>query len=381
MNTFVRILLLTPTAFPSTTGNAITVERWRRSLIRQGYAIEVLATEDLEILALQQRVSYFRPDLIHVHHAFRTGHLLFNPSIEPLISERPLIVSPGGTDIHLDARTESRRRIITQIFEKAKAIITQSEEMGQNVLRYCPGLQDKIVMIPKSFCWMGEEVFNLREAMDCGPEDILFFFPAGVRPVKGNLETLLLLERAFSLRPSIRAAFVGSALDSEYSARFEQEIGRLRPFARWLPPIPPQAMRSAYHGADVVLNGSFSEGLSNVLLEARAAGKPILASDIPANRWPVLGGEGSSPAGILFDPHSPEDFLRKALRLVEDGELRRKLGRGGIAQANRSPDPDEEARGLIRVYKKALQRPSIYYPSWEVSSRSREINTREIKKD
>ena len=158
------------------------------------------------------------------------------------------------------------------------------------------------------------------------------------------------------MRPSIRAVFAGPALDKEYAARFEQEVERLHPFARWLPPIPLQAMRSAYQGADVILNGSFSEGLSNVLLEAKAAGKPILASNIPANRWPVLGDQNDLPAGLLFDLHSPEHFLRQALRLVDDRELRKKLGQAGKDHAARLPGPEEEARGLIRVYEKDSER-------------------------
>jgi glycosyltransferase involved in cell wall biosynthesis len=356
LNPFVRILILTPTAFPSTTGNAMTVERWRRSLVKQGHAVWVSATADLDVSALEQQVFRSQPDLIHVHHAFRTGQLLFEPSIESAINGRALVVSPGGTDIHFDTKTDSGRKIITRIFERARAIIAQSEEMTQRILECSPGHQDKIVMVPKSICWMGEGEFNLREAADCGPEDILFFFPAGVRPVKGNLEALLLLERVFGHRPSIRAVFAGSVLDKDYAARFEQEVGRLRPFARWLPPIPPQAMRSAYQGADVVLNGSFSEGLSNVLLEAKAAGKPILASNIAANQSPVLGDQGDLPAGLLYDFHSSEDFLRQALRLVDDRGLREKLGQAGMAQSTRLPGPEEEARGLIRVYEKALNR-------------------------
>ena len=342
----------------------MTVERWRRSLVKQGHVVRVLATEDLNVSALRHLVSHSQPDLIHVHHAFRTAQLVFHPFIESVINGRALVVSPGGTDIHLDAQTDSRRRVVTQIFEKVKAIIAQSEEMTQSILGCFPSLQDRIVMIPKSYCWMGEEEFDLRGAVDCGPEDTLFFFPAGVRPVKGNLEVLLLLERVFTHRPSIRAVFVGSVLDKEYSARFEQEVGRLRPFARWLPPIPPQTMRSAYQGADVILNGSFSEGLSNVLLEAKAAGKPILASNIPANRQPVLGDQGDLPAGLLYDLYSPEHFLRQAFRLVDDRELRKKLGQGGIDQATRLPGPEEEARGLLRVYEKTLDKPLTCYKSF-----------------
>jgi glycosyltransferase involved in cell wall biosynthesis len=109
----------------------------------------------------------------------------------------------------------------------------------------------------------------------------------------------------------------------------------------------------------VILNGSASEGLSNVLIEGRAAGKPLLASDIPGNRWPVLGDPGYPPMGILFDPSDPDDLVRKAVRLVDDEMLRRELGEAGAAYARRMPGPCDEARGLIAVYEAAMGSRSL----------------------
>ena len=118
-------------------------------------------------------------------------------------------------------------------------------------------------------------------------------------------------------------------------------------------------MRAAYRSVDVILNGSASEGLSNVLIEGRAAGKPLLASDIPGNRWPVLGDAGDSPMGVLFDPSDPNDFVRKAILLVDDAMLRRKLGEAGAAYARRMPGPCDEARALVGVYEAAMGAASL----------------------
>ncbi len=45
-----RVLILTPTALPFVTGNAITAERWRRSLSKKGIGVEVLATQGIHAL-------------------------------------------------------------------------------------------------------------------------------------------------------------------------------------------------------------------------------------------------------------------------------------------------------------------------------------------
>ena len=364
-----RIVILTPTTLPSITGNAITAERWRRSLQKKGMGVTVMATQNLNAGDFLSRLRRIKPDLIHVHHAFRSGNLLLeapgvSPVISPVISDDngpPLVVSPGGTDINLDFEIEEKREIITRVYQKACFIIAQDIQMVKHLGELFPSLRERIIQVPKAFYWLGNETFNLRKAVACKDDEILFFLPAGIRPVKGNLECLRTFKQIYSACPRVRIVFAGPALDRNYAEQFDRELENHRPFATWIPPIPPEAMRSAYQSSDIVLNTSFSEGLSNVLLESVAAGRPVLASNIPGNRWPVLGEEGKEPVGLLFDVDNPEDLIVKALKLIDDEKLRQSFIRTAKERASRWPTPEDEADGLIRVYETAItsSRPPI----------------------
>jgi glycosyltransferase involved in cell wall biosynthesis len=116
-------------------------------------------------------------------------------------------------------------------------------------------------------------------------------------------------------------------------------------------------MRSAYEASDIVLNTSFSEGLSNSLLEAVAAGRAVLASNIPGNRQTVLGNDGDPQAGLLYDPADSADFLKQSIKLIDDPQLRKRLGKANILRKHRIPNPEEEADGLIAAYKIAISKP------------------------
>jgi glycosyltransferase involved in cell wall biosynthesis len=356
LNSF-RLLILTPTALPTVSGNAMTAERWRRSLVGMGLDVHVLAAESLLPGELKGEISRFDPDLIHVHNAYRAGGLMRQRAQAHAWGSLPLVVSPSGTDMNIELRHESGKEIIGTVLGRADAIIVQSQEGRVRLAEIIPWRMEKVFFVPKSFVWLGEEPWDLRSA--AGPADVLFFMPAGIRPVKGNLECLRGVERVHVLRPQAKIVFAGPALDGEYADRFRKEINRLQGFARWIPPIAPAAMRSAYVASDIVLNASLSEGLSNVLLEGKAAGKPLLAADIPGNRWPVLGDPGDAPMGILFDPQDPDDFVRKALALIDDADLRRKLGTAGVAYASRMPGPGDEARALIAVYETTLLQQKV----------------------
>ena len=263
-------------------------------------------------------------------------------------------MSPSGTDLNIEAKADPGKERVCRILSQAEAIVVQSEEGRERLQEIVPGRVDRVHFVPKSFVWLGEETLDLRASCGFSSGDVVFFMPAGIRPVKGNLECLLGFERIHALRPRAKVIFAGPPLDEAYAKRFFREAERLQVFARWIPPIHPAAMRAAYGSVDVILNASASEGLSNVLIEGRAAGKPLMASDIPGNCWPVLGNPGDSPMGLLFGLSDRADFVEKALRLIDDPTLRRKLGEAGAAYSKRMSGPCEEARDLVAVYEEAM---------------------------
>lgn len=353
-----RVLILVPTKLPSVTGNAITVERWSRSLRKKGVVVNALPTEGLGVSDLQTELRDFRPHLIHVHHAFKAGSCLLNPCIASEWKDIPLVISSAGTDINIDMRDPGKKGTVLAMFRRARLIIVQEHEAEKRLKLALPDRAKRIVFVGQAFQWLGDVKYDLRAAAECAPRDVLFFHPAGIRPVKGNLECLFAMEKVHALRPNVRIVFAGPILDSTYARQFERQIADLNGVARWLTPIPPEGMRYAFAAADVVLNTSFSEGLSNALLEAIAAGRAVLASDIPGNRMSVLDEDGGPPAGWLFNPHDQEDFVRKAVILADDDRLRRTLGEAGRLRAQRWPTPDMEADSLMAVYRSAVLAPT-----------------------
>jgi len=315
--------------------------------------VKVLPVGQISAASLREEIDRFRPDILHGHHALRSGRLLLDPDVSGKNGDIPFVVSPAGTDINGAFEDREKKDTVFGVCRLSRAIIAQGLGTLERVKELLPDLAGKVVQVPKSFMWLGNAACDLRAACGWADEDFIFFMPAGVRPVKGNLECLRALEDLQRVRPKIRAVFAGPVLDADYARRFEAEVKKLRAFACWIPEVPPAAMRSAYGGADVVLNASSAEGLSNVLLEAIASGRPILAADIRGNRWTVLG-ENGGPCGCLFQPGDTGDFVKQALRLIDDGPFRERLVQAGLAMAGKWPDPGTEADRLIDIYRKAI---------------------------
>ncbi|MBI4615743.1 MAG: glycosyltransferase family 4 protein [Planctomycetes bacterium] len=98
-----------------------------------------------------------------------------------------------------------------------------------------------------------------------------------------------------------------------------------------------------YRESDCLVHPSRFEGLSNVLLEAMAAGLPVIASDVPGNREAVEDGE----TGCLRPIDRPAGFVEAMHRLLEDPALGRTLGARGRERARERFAWEEVARAHV----------------------------------
>ncbi|HVM69821.1 MAG TPA: glycosyltransferase family 4 protein [Gaiellaceae bacterium] len=102
--------------------------------------------------------------------------------------------------------------------------------------------------------------------------------------------------------------------------------------------------------ADVFVLSSRSEGMPMSILEAMAAGLPVVASAVGGVPELVVDGE----TGLLVPP-GDADALAAALRLVlEDADLRRRLGSAGRERAQRAFGLERFRREHLALYERLL---------------------------
>jgi len=75
-------------------------------------------------------------------------------------------------------------------------------------------------------------------------------------------------------------------------------------------------------GSDIFVMPSYSEGLSNALMEAMSSGCACIATEVGGNKYLIQNGV----SGLLFDPGDREALKAHIKRLIEDKPKREALG-------------------------------------------------------
>lgn len=120
--------------------------------------------------------------------------------------------------------------------------------------------------------------------------------------------------------------------------------------------------RPAYYStADIYCSPCNKASFGVVLLEAMSSGKPIVASDI--NGYRLVMDEGRH--GFMVPEGKPEAFARSLLELLEDEELRRKMGQAGRRTVLEQFSWDLVARQVEEYYLELLgtEVPLADYPA------------------
>ncbi len=177
-----------------------------------------------------------------------------------------------------------------------------------------------------------DPVYFAQPALEPPPANDEVLFVGRLEPRKG-LDVLLrawAIVEAHDRRAWLIIVGAYSADDRQPYQRLVEQLQLQR--VRFVGPVPESRLPACYRRASLVCapaRGCESFGL--VLLEAMAAGRPVVASDIAGFRTLL----GDSQQGLLVQPGCPQAFATAILTLLHDPAQRQLLGDHGRRTAHR----------------------------------------------
>jgi len=147
-------------------------------------------------------------------------------------------------------------------------------------------------------------------------------FVANFNWIKGHSVFIDAAKEVIRERSDIKFLLIG---DGELRAQIQTDIENAGLTENVLLLGRRNDVRDLYQIMDLSLNLSYSEGMSNAILESLAAGVPVVATHVDGNAETMVGFPKEGFTGILIPPRDPRTTAKMILKILDDSDLRRKM--------------------------------------------------------
>lgn len=263
----------------------------------------------------------------------------------------PIVVTLRGKLVR-HSQYAARRRQMADMLRDADGLIAVSRSLA-DLAREIAGRAINVSVVPN-----GVDASVFRPLPTSSHATTRIGATAGRKILSvGHLQRLkgfdLLIEALPAVRREcgdVRLTLVGGpAGESRFEASLARLVDRLglRDTVRFAGRLEPNRINELLNDADVFVLASRTEGWSNALTEALAAGTPVVASNVGGNPEQVAQGE----TGLLFNAEDAADLSE---RIVE--ALQRPWNRPAIAARSAARSWSHVADETFAIFRKLLTR-------------------------
>lgn len=246
-----------------------------------------------------------------------------------------LFLTFHGSEILRFHRSPTIRPLARRLIQYATRISVLSGYTRQLLVDRFPEAEGKIVITPGALRSDFAVVDHLPRPTVA--RRLVVLTVGRLHPRKGQMLSLQALQAlAPRFRQKIEYWLVGSGNKPEYERALRAAAARCDFPVRFFGDLPDDELDRIYDDADIFALTSAEyrqsvEGFGLVYLEAAAHALPVVAHDIGGVSDAVADGL----TGLLVPPHHPAQLTAAFEKLVDDAELRQRLGAEGPAWARR----------------------------------------------
>lgn len=291
---------------------------------------------------IRRTLQPFQPQLVHGWH-------LFSGAYASLVAPRFKAKSLVGIRSSFESIQNSLELRIAECF--ADAFITNSESAAARIKSEKPSVR-QVYVVPNAVIvdFEAREAVRERLTQELGLRpDALWLIAIGRMEQLKHFDELL--EVAASLREkhcNFQLILIGGGAEESYLKQLSQQL-HLEDYVRITGEIPNA--NQWLKGFDIFCMPSVSEGLPNVVMEAAAAGLPIVTWQLPFYEELLTPEE----TALMAAPGDRAGFEQAVLKLINDQSLREELGAAAQAQITEKFSLDRYIQNMTRVYEMMLQ--------------------------
>jgi glycosyltransferase involved in cell wall biosynthesis len=298
------------------------------------------------ISAMGKLIATYDPEIVQTHSV--KSHLLMR--LTGIYRRRPWIAFHHGytwTDLKMRAFNELDRLSLpsaSKVVTVCRPFAAALEDIGVRAERIVIQHNSVRPFVPAA----DDKVLELRRTHRISPGTQVLLHVGRLSREKGQIdliEAVALLRKENSER-KLCLIIVGDGPDS----RKLEDAATASGVADWVVFAGHQADVAPYYTmADLMVLPSHTEGSPNTLLEAMAAGLPIVATAVGGILEIVIDGKDA----LLVEEHSPHALADGIARVLGDDNLRRQIS-GAARRTASTFSPEAYCDSMLSLYRSCL---------------------------
>lgn len=300
----------------------------------------------MSVVQVARAVGSLQAQIVHTH-SFRAG--LVGALVMPGAGGARLAATihnfPPGPP---EGRAKARRRdrwAVQMLLRRADRLITVSDALRRELAELRPRAADKMLTIPNGVDTTKDPVDQAaaRRLFDLNPLAPVIGMVARLAPEKGIPQFLRCCQVVSQQRPEAQFLLAG---DGPLREQVEADRGKLglEDRVRLLGEV--DALHELLAALDVLVVASTTEGSSVVAMQAMCQQRPVVATRVGGVPEVVSDGE----TGILVEPENHRELARGVLTLLDDADLRARMGVRGRQRVKELFDMQDMVARVKEVY-------------------------------
>jgi sugar transferase (PEP-CTERM/EpsH1 system associated) len=301
----------------------------------------------IDVSAIWKLYRILKKNRIEAVHTHNMAPLIYG-TISARLAGIPVVINTR----HGPDDKAKNRSVYRLIWSMNDSIIAVSEDVKRQLLSNNQIGDDRIKVIHNGIdldkCIKNTDIKAKRRSLGINNESLVIGATSRLCEKKDQM-TLL---NAFSLvEKKVNNAILVFVGDGPLRVSLEQHSIRLGMRNKVLFLGFMEDVETIVQVFDVFALSSLAEGVSLCILEAMAAGKPVVATKIGGNPEVVVDGE----TGILVPPKDASVMADAIIKLLNDAELRERMGAAGRRRVEEKFSLDRMVREYESIYEECLK--------------------------
>lgn len=303
------------------------------------FTLGVLA--NIKLIQLLKRI---KPEIVNTHFIYANGSYTL---LSKKLLNYLLIVSVHGNDVQqFPHESKICKWVLKKLLNSADFVTGCSASLLNDANQIAPEIQNKSQPMPNG---IDMKEFELKEKY---LQTRQYIFSIGRFVHKKGFDILIkAFKQVADKKQDVDLIIAGTGEEWQKCADLVDELD-IKERVKLPGFVEREEVIKLYNGCEFFILPSRREPFGITNLEAMAAGKAVIATEVDGVPEIIINGEN----GILFEPENINELAQKILWLFENNEIKENMGRYGRLLVEKKYNWQSIADRYIKIYETILRR-------------------------